>query len=402
MPSIKAEALTIEFPLYHHNARSLKKRLFEGATRRVKRDAESRVVVAALAELNFTIGKGERVALVGSNGAGKTTLLRTIAGIYEPVAGRLSVEGEIGSLIDPGAGMNPLLTGRENILIDSELHGHSRAESEAFLPAVIEFAELGEFIDRPVRTYSTGMKARLAFSMLVHIDPEILIVDEALSVGDAKFGAKATAKMRELAARGRILILVSHSMQAVRDMCTRCIWMDNGRIRMDSDPESVATAYLDEVRQVDDALLLQRFRNELVYETKQGWDIASLYFSRPSGEPISVLQAGEPTFVHAEIAGTPGMEYHAHLEFYRLDRLNVLSQRSPDFTMPATGRATLHLDIGALPLNYGVYSARVMLHAADTEMARRALCFEVVNPAPHSGGRPILVTPLSLTSEPIV
>ena len=147
MPRIEAEDLAIEFPLYHHNARSLKKRLFDGATRRVKQDAESRVVVAALSALSFAIGKGERVALVGSNGAGKTTLLRTIAGIYEPVAGRLLVEGEIGSLIDPGAGMNPLLTGRENIVLRGLYRGMKESEGRALANEIAEFSGLGEFID---------------------------------------------------------------------------------------------------------------------------------------------------------------------------------------------------------------------------------------------------------------
>ena len=239
MPSIKAEALTIEFPLYHHNARSLKKRLFEGATRRVKRDAESCVVVAALAELNFTIVKGERVALVGSNGAGKTTLLRTIAGIYEPVAGRLSVEGEIGSLIDPGAGMNPLLTGRENIVLRGLYRGMSEKDGRALADEVAEFSGLGEFIDLPIRGYSAGMNVRLSFAMATAITPEILLMDEWFLAGDADFMAKAEERLSRLVTGADILVIATHDMAIVRQWCTRAIKLDSGRIIADGPVEEV-------------------------------------------------------------------------------------------------------------------------------------------------------------------
>jgi lipopolysaccharide transport system ATP-binding protein len=239
MPRIEARDLTIEFPLYHHNARSLKKRLFAGATRRVKQDSESRVVVAALSDLNFTIGKGERVALVGSNGAGKTTLLRAIAGIYEPVAGRLLVEGEIGSLIDPGAGMNPLLTGRENIVLRGLYRGLTERDGRAMADEIAEFSGLGEFIDLPIRGYSAGMNVRLSFAMATAIAPEILLMDEWFLAGDANFMAKAEDRLTRLVTGADILIIATHSMDIVRKWCTRAIKLDAGRI--------VADGPLDEV-----------------------------------------------------------------------------------------------------------------------------------------------------------
>ena len=233
MPRIEAEDLAIEFPLYHHNARSLKKRLFDGATRRVKQDAESRVVVAALSGLSFAIGKGERVALVGSNGAGKTTLLRTIAGIYEPVAGRLLVEGEIGSLIDPGAGMNPLLTGRENIVLRGLYRGMKESEGRALANEIAEFSGLGEFIDLPIRGYSAGMNVRLSFAMATAITPEILLMDEWFLAGDANFMAKAEDRLTRLVAGADILVIATHDMGIVRQWCTRAIKLEAGRIVAD-------------------------------------------------------------------------------------------------------------------------------------------------------------------------
>ncbi|MEN9498605.1 MAG: hypothetical protein RIS83_424 [Pseudomonadota bacterium] len=233
MPRIEASGLSVEFPLYHHNARSLKKRFFDGASRRVKRDTESRVVVAALSDLNFTIGKGERVALIGSNGAGKTTLLRTIAGIYEPVAGRLLVEGSIGSLIDPGAGMNPLLTGRENIVLRGLYRGMSEREGRQLADEVAQFSGLGEFIDLPIRGYSAGMNVRLSFAMATAITPEILLMDEWFLAGDADFMAKAEARLAKLVTGADILVIATHDMNIVRQWCTRAIKIDAGRIIAD-------------------------------------------------------------------------------------------------------------------------------------------------------------------------
>ena len=190
--------------------------------------------------LSFQFAEGERIGVIGRNGAGKTTLLQLIAGIGVPTGGVLEINGHVTAIFTLGLGLREDLSGRENIFIDGELQGRSHAETAAVMAATIAFAELGEFIDRPVRTYSTGMKARLAFSMLVHIEPEILIIDEALSVGDAQFARKATAKMRELTQRGKILIVVSHSMGAIRDMCNRCLWIDGGVIRMDGTPEALS------------------------------------------------------------------------------------------------------------------------------------------------------------------
>jgi lipopolysaccharide transport system ATP-binding protein len=239
MARIEAEGLAIEYPLYHHNARSLKRRLMGATPRRLKEDQSHRVVVAALRNLTFTIERGERVALVGPNGAGKSTLLRTVAGIYEPVAGRLRVEGEIGSLIDPGAGMEALATGRENIVLRGLYRGMSEAEAEAMAEEVVAFADLGEFIDVQIRGYSAGMQVRLAFALATAMMPEILLMDEWFLAGDAEFMARAEERLKQLVTGADILMLATHDMAVVRRWCTRAIRIEGGVILQDGPVDEV-------------------------------------------------------------------------------------------------------------------------------------------------------------------
>ena len=242
MPHILAEGLAIEFPLYHVGARSLKKRLLAKTPLRLQRDESNRVVVAALRDLSFSIGRGERVALIGGNGAGKTTLLRTLAGVYEPVAGRLEVAGSIGSLIDPGAGMDQESTGRENIMLRALFRGLSEAESQEMVEEVGAFSGLGEFLDVPVRTYSAGMQVRLSFAMATVIAPEVLLMDEWFLAGDADFMARARERLERLVTHADILVLATHEMSIVREWCTRAIRLESGRIVADGPVEELLAA----------------------------------------------------------------------------------------------------------------------------------------------------------------
>ena len=239
MARIRAENVGIDFPLYHVGARSLKKRLFAAASRRMAQDAQDRVVVAALRDLSFSIGQGERVALIGPNGAGKSTLLRTIAGIYDPVVGRLEVEGEIGTLIDPGAGMDPWATGFENIRLRAWYRGMSDAQAETLAREVVSFSGLDEFLDVPVRGYSTGMQVRLAFAMATAMAPDILLMDEWFFAGDADFMEKAELRLAALVREAEILVLATHSMPIVRRWCNRVIRMEGGRIVQDGTVDAV-------------------------------------------------------------------------------------------------------------------------------------------------------------------
>jgi lipopolysaccharide transport system ATP-binding protein len=242
MATIDAAGMAIEFPLYHHNARSLKQRLLSATPLRLKRDDDNRIVVAALRDLTFSIGDGERIALVGPNGAGKTTLLRTIAGVYEPVAGSLRVVGGIGSLIDPAAGMDLLLTGRENVVLRALYRGMTEADGRALADEVQGFAGLGEFFDVPVRGYSAGMNVRLSFAMATAMTPEILLMDEWFLAGDADFMARADERLSRLVTNAEILMIATHDMAIVRKWCTRAIRLEGGRILDDGPVETVLEA----------------------------------------------------------------------------------------------------------------------------------------------------------------
>lgn len=239
MSRIVARGLRIEFPLYHLGARNLKKRILGHANRRLRTDARDRLVIAALQDISFTFERGERIALVGHNGAGKTTLLRTLAGIYEPVAGQLRVEGRIGTLIDTAAGLDVLSTGRENIRLRALYLGLDATETAALEADVEAFAELGDFLDVPIHSYSAGMSIRLAFAIATAMQPDVLLMDEWIAAGDAAFMAKAEARLAALVQEAEILVLATHNEAIARRWCTRAIRLDAGRIVADGPVDQV-------------------------------------------------------------------------------------------------------------------------------------------------------------------
>lgn len=358
----------------------------------------------AVDEVSFTFQEGERVGLIGRNGAGKTTLLQMLAGIVEPTSGRLAVDGKVTAIFTIGLGIREDLSGRENIYLEGEVLGRSRAETDRIVDEVVAFSELGSFIDQPVRTYSTGMKARLAFSTIVHIEPQILIIDEALSVGDAKFAAKASAKMRELTRKGRILIVVSHSMAAIEDMCTRCLWIEDGRVRMDGAPVDVTRAYLDEIRKADDAQLLRRFKAQDVNQSiVPGWTVGQMGWRSAEGGTKMSVSSGDAAVLVVPVYGPKEVAFHVELDIERLDGIHVLSSSSAGAGVAARtdpdGAATVEVDFGCMRLNWGIYGAKVRIgHAGQTVVARK-MPFEVVNLRRHAGGRSVLVYPVEMTVE---
>ena len=197
----------------------------------------------ALKDISFKVEKGENIGFVGRNGAGKSTLLKLITGVLTPTEGNIRVNGTVASLLELGAGFNPEMTGRENIYLNGSIMGQSREEMEALLPDIIAFADIGEFIEQPVKMYSSGMFARLAFAVNAFVEPDILIVDEALSVGDNLFQMKCMKKMRELMDGGTAVLFVSHDMNAVRRFCDRAIWLDHGEVRAEGEANDVLDRY---------------------------------------------------------------------------------------------------------------------------------------------------------------
>jgi lipopolysaccharide transport system ATP-binding protein len=241
---IEVAGLSVLFPLYHGSSRSLKKTVFQAASGRLREDPQHRVVVQALKDISFTLRSGDRLALVGPNGAGKTTLLRTLAGIYEPVMGLVRVVGSVNALLDTALGMNMDLTGRENIMLRGHYHGLSKPAIARLEEDVRAFAGLSDFLDLPVRIYSSGMMIRLSFGLATAIRPQILLMDEWFQAGDAEFLEKARARLEDFVRGADILVLSTHSPGIVREWCTRAIWLDKGVIRADGAPDEVLEQYL--------------------------------------------------------------------------------------------------------------------------------------------------------------
>jgi lipopolysaccharide transport system ATP-binding protein len=236
--------VSIEFPIFNATGRSLTSSILKVATGgKLDADPNGRVLVKALTGINFSIQEGERVALLGHNGAGKSTMLRALGRVYSPTKGAAEIVGKIGSLIDLSLGINPEATGKENVFIRGQLLGLSKHEIIDKYQDIVEFAELGDFMEMPVRTYSTGMHLRLAFAVSTVVRPEILLMDEWLSVGDADFQHKAEARLRELVSETKILVIATHSRELVESLCTRAIWLEHGQIKMDGPISEVVTAY---------------------------------------------------------------------------------------------------------------------------------------------------------------
>jgi teichoic acid transport system ATP-binding protein len=230
---------------------------FKNAITRLGRGQRAIREIEALKDVSFDVPDGTALGIIGNNGAGKSTLMRALAGILPPNKGRIEVNGRISPLLSLGVGFNANLSGRENIILGGLASGLSRAQVEDRADEVTSFAGLEEFIDAPMRTYSSGMYSRLAFSVAVHMDPDILMIDEALSAGDATFKTKAAAKMGELRENSRAFFLVSHSLASIRELCNDAIWLHKGQLMMRGTPEEVCEAYTKFVQVGDSAVILE-------------------------------------------------------------------------------------------------------------------------------------------------
>lgn len=244
MAYISFSNVSIEFPIFNATGRSLTSSILKVATGgKLDADPNGRVLVKALTDVSFSLRDGDKVALLGHNGAGKSTLLRALGRVYSPSKGEADIVGEIGSLIDISLGINPEATGHENVFIRGQLLGLTKQEISKKYDEIVKFAELGDFMEMPVRTYSSGMHLRLAFAVSTIVQPEILLMDEWLSVGDANFQHKAEARLRDLVSETKILVIATHSRELVEAVCTRAIWLEHGQIKMDGPMAEVARAY---------------------------------------------------------------------------------------------------------------------------------------------------------------
>lgn len=234
MARISIENLSVEFAIYGSNSRSLKNTIMAQATGgRIMSGARDVVAVRAIDGLSLELKSGDRVGLVGHNGSGKTTLLRVLAGIYKPVRGTITIEGSVGTILDPAAGIDPEATGIENIHLRGRLLGMTRREIEASIDDIASFTDLGDFLTLPMKTYSAGMSARLAFGISTAMQHDILLIDEGIGTGDAAFQEKAQKRIEGLFARTSIVLLASHAEDLIKRYCNRKIEMSHGRLVAD-------------------------------------------------------------------------------------------------------------------------------------------------------------------------
>ncbi|QTS84143.1 ABC transporter ATP-binding protein [Coxiella endosymbiont of Amblyomma nuttalli] len=252
MANIQLEHVGLNFPIYGFGSRSLKKGLLEiVATGGMLKFTDSIITVEALKDINLSLCDGDRIALIGPNGSGKSTLLKVLAGIYEPQKGRIKVDGRVGSILDIPLGIDHEASGYENIKIRSMLLRLSRKQIQVLIPSIEEFTELGSFLKMPVRTYSSGMLIRLAFALSTMLVPDILLIDEVISVGDSTFMKKAQARLEKLVYRSRILIIASHSTQELRRFCNKALWLEHGIMKMYGPLDDIFFTYQESLKRVN-------------------------------------------------------------------------------------------------------------------------------------------------------
>jgi lipopolysaccharide transport system ATP-binding protein len=368
---------------YRIEARTLSKVYGEG-------EAAHRV----LDRVSFAIGEGERVGVIGANAAGKSTLLGILAGIVAPSEGEVEVVGAVHAALTVGFGMREDLTGRENLYVDAEMRGVSRREAAPAVEKMIAFCELGAFIDRPMRTYSTGMKSRLSFASLVFVNPEILLIDETLSVGDRWFARKATRAIEDLCRRGHIVILVSHSLGSIVSMCSRCLWLDRGRLVEDGDPSRVTEAYRRQISASEEAMAIGDLGGEdSVWYADKAFRVDHLELrDAASGAPRRVFDTDAGLRVAAKLCIEKRL---AHPEFRlfieRADGLRVGESRTPAHL--GARAATVEATLAPLALRPGIYRLDLEVLSQGSPIARRSQVFKVTAGAEMIGGSPALRLP---------
>ncbi len=239
---IKIDNVSMKFNLEIEKDFSMKQAFVDLFTKKKKKNDD----FWALKNVSFTIAKGEVVGLIGSNGAGKSTLLKVVSGVMKPTSGKVTVQGGISPMIELGAGFDGNLTARENIYLNGAILGYSKKFLDEKFEEIVEFSELRDFLDVPVKNFSSGMTAKLAFSIATIVNPEILIVDEILSVGDIKFQEKSKNKMMEMIKGGTTVLYVSHSLQSIKDLCTKVVWLEHGKVIKIGDTEQICDAYYKE------------------------------------------------------------------------------------------------------------------------------------------------------------
>ena len=324
---------------------------------------EHRPPLWALRDVSLEVGEGDLLALIGRNGAGKSTLLKILARITEPTSGEARIRGRLGSLLEVGTGFHGELTGRENIYLNGAILGMRRREIDRRFDEIVDFSEVERFLDTPVKRYSSGMTVRLAFAVAAHLEPEILLVDEVLAVGDVAFQRKCIGKMSAVASEGRTVVFVSHNMAIIQALCKRGILLEQGQVVADAPIEEAVTAYLRSVESNASSELLDR-------GDRRGWDEVRLTRVEARGaEDTAQLATGRPARFVFEIERFPGAEdARLSVRFMLVNQLGnpiatlVSDDHGPADTEASSGSDTFTCDVPALPLVPGRYRIDVEVH----------------------------------------
>ncbi|HUG06042.1 MAG TPA: ABC transporter ATP-binding protein [Candidatus Limnocylindria bacterium] len=382
MVAIRAEHLGKRYRLRTGRAPTLKELIL--------RQIAPAEAVHALTDVSFTVERGRCFGVVGANGSGKSTLLRLIAGTAKPTTGTIAVAGRISALLELGAGFHPDFTGRENAHLNGSLLGLTRRETEAAMPAIEHFAQLGRFFDAPIKTYSSGMAARLGFAVAVHVDPDVLLVDEVLAVGDEYFQHKCYAKIAEFRGAGKTIVLVSHDIGLIQRLCDRAIWLDQGRVAAGGTVRDVATAYHLEVGERE--LRERALRGEVGGRTGSGEiEIVSAKVIGRDGASQTLLEIGDPASFEIRYRNRSGVgDAVFGVYVYRDDGTGIYGTNTmlDDATVPLRDEGVVRFAMDSLALLPGAYDVDVA--ATDRsdrhyDYHQKALNFRVVGSSREVG-----------------
>ncbi len=383
--------------------------------RSLARSLKSAETFTALRDVSFRVARGQTFGVIGRNGSGKSTALKVIAGITKPTSGVVHVRGRISALIELGAGFHPEISGRENVFINGMMLGLSRREIQQRFDEIVDFAEVREFIDAPVKTYSSGMYMRLGFAVAIHVDPEVLLVDEVLAVGDEAFTHRCLDKFAEFRRRNKTILLVTHSLPLVERLCDDAIWLDGGRPRAAGDPKRVIAAYVADVERSDGEFLAAadaRARSDVAVtpatepppepedlsKAPEGrWgtrevEITGVALTNGRGEETHLFQSGEPVTVRMAVrASRPVADFVFGVGVFNADGVCVYGTNTAiDGFEPASleGEAGVEFRIASLDLVEGTYKLDVAVHKRDGvpyDYHRMLHSFRVASPVSDIG-----------------
>jgi ABC-type polysaccharide/polyol phosphate transport system ATPase subunit len=359
--------------------------------------------VTALRNLSFEVHRGEAFGIIGRNGSGKSTLLKLISGILKPTSGKIAVNGRIAALIELGAGFHPEITGRENIYINGIMLGLTRREIDQRFDKIVEFSGIAPFLDQPVKTYSSGMYVRLGFAVAVHVDPEVLLIDEVLSVGDEEFSARCVAKIQEMKFRGVTLLFVTHQLDQVRNLCDRALWLDQGQLEAIGDPMRVVDAYLQEVAGITPAPPpapvepAEPVSEEKRTDEEERWGSGEVLIKRIAltddhGRELVALGAGTPVTIDLDVeVRAPQEDFVFGIGIYHADGTLVYGTNTDlegYVSQRLEGNARVRFVMPSLDLVAGTYRIDAAVHTRNGRSFdyRRNACRIVVGSRVHDTG----------------